>query len=61
MVLEDGNLRQIMAQLKRILREQVRYALTYQERQAGIFVQVTVSDGHPVEVPPAWDGPPPVA
>ena len=53
-VLEDGNLRQIMGQLTNILRTQIRFALTYQERTAGISVEMVLSDDHPVEIPESW-------
>ena len=53
-VLEDGNLRMIMGQLTNILRTQIRFALTYQERSAGISVDMVLSDDHPVEIPESW-------
>ena len=53
-VLEDGNLRQIMAQLTHILRTQIRFALSYQERTAGISVEMILSNDHPVEIPESW-------
>ena len=53
-VLEDGNLRQIMAQLTHILRTQIRFALSYQERTAGISVEMVLSNDNPVEIPESW-------